>query len=104
MLISGKHSATISRVMQGASLHVLEWCCREGLSINPRKIVPVPFTRKRLVNLGPIIIKGTTLAYSSEVKYLGVILDKWLSWNSHIKFAIERATKAMWFYTAELGV
>jgi hypothetical protein len=42
-----KFPNTVSELLQGASSMVQQWCDRTQLSINPQKMVIVPFTKKR---------------------------------------------------------
>jgi hypothetical protein len=46
ILINGKFSHTVSEVLQTALHTVQQWCERKK-SINPNKMVIIPFTRKR---------------------------------------------------------
>jgi len=47
------------------------WCDRTQLSINPQKMVSVPFTKKRdLRGLEEPTLSGHTLQLTTEVKYL----------------------------------
>jgi hypothetical protein len=47
ILIHRKFPNTVSELLQEALSLVQQWCNRTQLSINPQKIVIVPFTRKR---------------------------------------------------------
>ncbi|KAJ8976491.1 hypothetical protein NQ317_018435 [Molorchus minor] len=67
------------------------------MSVNPHKTVIVPFTRKRkLDGLIQPSIMGETIAFSEEVKYLGVTLDKTMTWNSHLDKVIHKAKMSFW--------
>ena len=71
------------------------WCRKANLNINPRKTGVVPFTRRRKHGLTNPVMDGITIEFSEETKYLGVILDKKLSWNSQIKRVKDRAITAL---------
>ena len=96
LIISGKYEDTITNRMQVALNLVLGWCRDIGLSINPAKADIVAFTRRYKVALGPLFIDGTLVELSKEVKYLGVVLDKRLNWNSHLDKMFTKATQAFW--------
>jgi hypothetical protein len=50
------------------------------LSVNPNKTVVIPFTRKRNIKrLKEITLFSKTIQLSSEVKYVGITLDKGLT-------------------------
>lgn len=97
--VSGWHEDTISSRMQTALKLTTEWCKDKGLHINPEKTTVVPFTKRTKVNLKCPTLMGTDLTFSNEAKYLGVILDKRLNWNSQIENTVTKATKA--FYACQ---
>jgi hypothetical protein len=77
ILICGKFPNTVSEPLQEALSMVQQWCDRTQLSINPQKIVIVPFTWKRaLRGLKEPTLSGHTLQLTTEVRYLGLILNK----------------------------
>jgi len=62
---------------------VQQWCDRTRLSNNQQKMVTVPFTRrKNLRGLKEPVLYGPTLQLTTEVKYLGLILDEGLTWKA----------------------
>jgi hypothetical protein len=64
---------------------VQQWCERTVLSINPQKIMVVPFTRKRdLRGLKEQTLSGHKLQLATEVKYLGLTLYKGLTWKTQL--------------------
>jgi hypothetical protein len=92
ILINGKFPQTVSEVLQTALCTVHQWCKRTYLSINPNKTVTIPFTKKRNIRglKGPILFNNT-IQLSSEVKYLGLILDKGLTWKKQLDSVINKA-------------
>ena len=99
---------------------VTKWCSENNLSCKPEKTEIVLFTtktgsrkRKRMefeteepqhsklalrVNFA-----GEIIETKSEVKYLGVTLDKTLNWNSHLKKIIDKATTSLFVCKKMLG-
>jgi hypothetical protein len=68
-----------------------------NLSINPNKMVIMPFTRKRNVKvLKKPILFSKMIQLSSEVKYLGLTLEKGLTWKKWPDKVINKAYKAFW--------
>jgi hypothetical protein len=51
ILIRGKFPKTVSELLQEALSMVQQWCDRTQLSINPQKMVIVPFTRKEIIGV-----------------------------------------------------
>jgi hypothetical protein len=82
ILFNGKLLQTVSDVLQTALSTVQQWCERTNLSINLNKMVIIPVTRKRNIKgLKEPILFSKTIQLSSEVKYLGLTLEKGLRWS-----------------------
>ena len=97
LLASGKNLRILCTKIQRALNKLDEWCNRNGLNANPSKTTLVMFTRKRKISgLIPITLKGVVLQIFDEVKYLGVILDKKLSWKKHLEDKTSKALNAFW--------
>jgi hypothetical protein len=80
ILINGNFPYTVSEVLQTALCTVQKWREKTSLSIDPNKTVIIPFTRKReLKGLKEPTLFKKRIQPSSEVKYLGIILDKGLT-------------------------
>jgi hypothetical protein len=74
------------------------------LSINPNKTVVIPFTRRRnLKGLKEPVLFGEKIKLSSEVKYLGITLDKGLTWKKQPDKVINKAYKAFWTFRDTFG-
>jgi hypothetical protein len=75
------------------------------LSIIPNKTVVIPITRRRNIKglMEPVLF-GKKVQLSSEVKYLGITLDKGLTWkkNNWIR-SLTRPTKSSGHAEAHLG-
>ena len=92
IIVQGKFAHTVREIMQEALTVVAKWAVTEGLNISPQKTAIVPFTnRRKIENLGPLILQGKELQMLGEVKYLGVILDSKLNWNQHLQKTIRKA-------------
>ena len=94
ILTNGLFPSTASELIQGALKVVEGWCNSNHLSINPSKTTVVPFTRKRdLSKLKTLTLYDTQLKWCTEAKYLGMTLDKELSWNIHVKNTTAKALR-----------
>jgi ribonuclease HI len=91
IMVRGKHDKTVAERLQLALNHVWRWCESENLSVNPSKTIIVPFTRRLKFNIQDFNLNGSNISLSTEVKYLGVILDSKLSWSRHIQTVQEKA-------------
>jgi Reverse transcriptase (RNA-dependent DNA polymerase). len=89
IIIRGKFPSTLSKVLQNA-LKILE--NRTKISVNPNKMTIVTFTRQR--NKGPIkepFLFGSRIQLLTQAKYLGLILDKGLTWKQHVQHILTKA-------------
>jgi hypothetical protein len=60
-------------------------------------MVIIPFTTKRDIGgLKEPILFNNRIQLSSEVKYLGLILDKGLTWKKQLDSVINKAYRAFW--------
>jgi hypothetical protein len=77
---NGNFPHTVREVLQMALGTVQQWCDRTKLSINPKKMVVIPFTRKRNIK-GPKepILFNKRIQLPSEVRYLGITIYKGLT-------------------------
>lgn len=97
ILVSGKFGGVISNLTQRALGIVETWCTAEGLTVNPAKTTVVAFTRRRkLQDLKVLRLWGKELQLSSEVKYLGLLLDTKLNFTTHLEKITIKATRALW--------
>jgi hypothetical protein len=102
--INGKFPHMVSEVLQTALYGVQQWCERTNLSINPNKMVIMPFARKRNIKgLKEPILFSKIIQLSNEVKYLGITLDKGLAWKKQLDTAISKAYKAFWTCRGTFG-
>jgi hypothetical protein len=69
ILINRKFPSTVSKVLHTVLGLIQQSCNRTDLSINPRKMVVIPLTKKRaLKGLMELILFGKTIQLSTEVK------------------------------------
>ena len=64
-----------------------------GLRFNPEKSVAVVFSRRHKVPPRKLVIDGKEIEYQTEVKYLGITLDRKLHWTKHIDDKIGKAKR-----------
>jgi hypothetical protein len=105
LLAVGKFPNKVSGLKQWALRTVEAWYDELGLSVTPDKTGLVAFTRRRKLRgfFKPHLF-GTTLQCSRSVKYLGVILDSWLTWREHVDVKVRRAESLLWACRRACGV
>ena len=97
LLAVGKFPSTVSGLIQWALSTVEVWCAKLSLSVNPDKTGLVAFARRRkFTGFFEPRLFGKTLQHSMSVKYLGVILDSWLTWREHVEAKMRKAQNLLW--------
>lgn len=104
VIIVGKDKNTVSEVMQMALQIVESWCTANGLGVNGDKTITILFSNLRDNSLSkrPTIF-GKHVQVTEEVKYLGVILDRKLTFAKHIEAKVKKATVAFWQCRRAIG-
>lgn len=101
LIIRGKCLTTMVNIMQQAVNKVMNWGVRNGLTFNPAKTQVTVFSNKKVNNMPNLHINGTLVNPSYSMKYLGIILDYNLSWNTHINEKVKKASQ-IWSYTKRM--
>ena len=85
LLCSGKNLKKLRKTMNKELSYLFEWLCANRLSLNVGKTDFILFRRHKFINEKfTLTINQTTIRESTKIKYLGVYLDKNLSWDFHI--------------------
>ena len=105
VIISNSICPVVAReLLEKALKFVITWCDNNGLTVNPEKAEIVMFTTRRgkrthgadqPANSYKIKFGDKIIEAKNEVKYLGVIFDKTLNWNAHVKHIAEKARIAL---------
>ncbi|GBN71728.1 hypothetical protein AVEN_270928-1 [Araneus ventricosus] len=86
----------IQRQLQTAVNNITQWCNSNGFSISTSKTAGVHFCRKRNLHLDPEIkLYGEIIAFVNEIRFLGVIFDKKLTFLSHVKQLRKKCESAL---------
>ena len=85
LLCSGKKLKQLRKNMNKELSLLFEWLCANRLSLNVAKTEFIVFRPKKYINEKfTLRLNQKTIKESNKIKYLGVFLDKGLSWNFHI--------------------
>ncbi|GBM55010.1 hypothetical protein AVEN_167465-1 [Araneus ventricosus] len=86
----------IERQLQIAINNILTWCKHNGHTISPSKSCVVHFCRKRGLHPDPDLYIGNQLVpVVNEVRFLGIIFDRKLTFLSHIRYLRKRCERLL---------
>ena len=83
VLSTSKDPAVASNILQNNLNDIENWLHRWRIHINETKSAHVTFTLKH-VNSPPVTINNIIIPQAQSAKYLGIHLDKRLTWKTHI--------------------
>jgi hypothetical protein len=67
-----------------------KWCEQWNIKINEDKTRAVYFSRRLARGEACLILKGQIIEFVNNVKYLGVTLDKRMTWKAHIDWNVTK--------------
>jgi hypothetical protein len=85
ILSSHVNPNTASRELQDHLFKIQEWLKLWRIKVNETKSVQVTFTNKKQKHCPSVKLNEVKLPQKSEVKYLGMHLDRKLTWKKHIE-------------------
>jgi ribonuclease HI len=80
-------------IVQGALDQVHRWSQMWGLQISATKSKAIIFTNRRPANINKLTFDGSDIEFCKNIKFLGLTLDRLLTWQPHIKNLKERCSK-----------
>ena len=91
-----KHIHIIERHLQRCLNKLQEWADTNGFKFSTSKTVCVHFCRLRKFHSDPqLLLNGIPIPVVEEVKFLGIIFDKKLSFLPHLRYLKNKCTKAL---------
>jgi len=81
--VSHENPVTASQILQTSLNNISVWLKRWRITVNEGKSAHITFTMKSDI-CPPVTLNNVPLPQVNEVKYLGMCLDKKLTWRSHI--------------------
>ena len=90
-------SVRVQRILQKTVNNLEAYASMNGLKFSSVKTHITVFHKKRNneIKIPRVVLNGNTLTHKSEVKFLGLLFDQKLTWQSHIKNLKNICTKAL---------
>ncbi|GBM20832.1 hypothetical protein AVEN_108274-1 [Araneus ventricosus] len=86
----------IERQLQNAVNKLVAWCSNNGYAVSPEKSRCVHFCRKRNLHLDPVIhIQHVAIPVVDDIRFLGVIFDRKLTFLPHILHLWKRCERSL---------
>ena len=104
ILTTGENIDTIRNFTQDILRKAEEWGKRFKLTFCPKKSVVMIFSRHgiKTPEMKPLTLSDKELPIVEDTKYLGITLDKHLSFNKHITNTIESCRRALAIYNGKV--
>jgi len=92
---AGFDVAAIVHFINAELLRLDTWLCANRLSLNTSKSKALILTKRNLEHIPPVVCRGVTLNYVDSYKFLGVTLEKGLSFKIHGMNMISKLSRAL---------
>lgn len=83
--------SAITRRLQEASVKISKYYDKWKIKLNTSKTEAIIFTKRRPCITNKLLINGTHINWSDNVKYLGLHLDKKLTFTKHVNHVIQKS-------------
>lgn len=98
-----KSHRTITQKLQQSITEIEEWLQKWKIKTNPAKTQAILITRKRKPPVGQVLHNNQRINWVPQVKYLGITIDRRLTWNTHITNKIKEANKRFFSLYSIIG-
>ena len=105
LYVTGVNLAQVVQSINNSLINIQQYLRNNKLKLNASKtkamIITTPYKHK-LIDLDTIIIieiDGVKIELVNEIKYLGFIIDKYLSLNNHAEYVIKKISKKLYFFS-----
>ena len=94
ILVRHTNSETAVKLLQEHITKIEKWLQEKQIKANPNKCNHITFTLRKQIQPN-ILLNGTHITQTKQVKYLGLHLDTQLTWKQHTKSTIDKETNAL---------
>jgi len=92
---TGIDIGTVRASIQMAIDLTAQWCNSVSLSVDQKASAMVVTLQRKNTNCDPLVLNGNPLTYCAVVRYLGVLIDKKLTWGPHCDRKASRGAIAL---------
>ena len=103
LLVSGPDPSALADTIRPLLQKAVEWGRKYGLRFSPEKTKAMLFTRKRKYSTPRLEFQGVDLEFMDEIKYLGITVNRKLTWTGHLKAKIQQCKWQMQRIKAAVG-
>jgi hypothetical protein len=107
LIIEGTNLELRYKKMQQALDLTCKWAANKGINLSPEKTVAMVSTRKMGKNWNEpknkLKIYGKEIELSEQATYLGIIIDRNLTWKTHVNNKITQAMKLLFKLRSCIG-
>ena len=90
--LMGRDLGVLRDIMQRCLDKFVSWFTQRGLTISAEKSFCMIVNKGRNTRMPrPLTINGVEVPFVDQFKYLGIIIDKDLSWKPHLQYRIKKA-------------
>lgn len=91
----GRNSSYVRSRLQRAIDSLQNWTRKTGFTFSVEKTKCIHFSRKTLGTYPALKLENQELSYTNEIKFLGMIFDRTLTWRSHITYLKTSCSKVL---------
>ena len=90
ILTQSKRADIVTDRLQENLDKIHRWCNINKIKINSNKTQAIIFQKRRVIPENQLTLDDVQLQWCDEIKYLGLIMDKKLTWRRHIRNKVEK--------------
>jgi ribonuclease HI len=106
LIIEGTNPEQMVSQMNKALNKACKWATEKGLKLSPEKTIVMLSSKKTKTFKEPknkVKVYGKPVEFSNSATYLGVIIDKKLTWTEHLNHKIKQAKRLLFKIRSAIG-
>ena len=93
---NGTDMSTMRQIAIKNLRKINNWCLKNGIKLSETKTKAIVFsTKNKAFKFQPIKLGDSIINLENDVKYLGITLDRYLNWNTHIRTQCNKANRLL---------